>query len=44
MAAPILVDLKKPVVIVKVNADKYTRLTMKHEVKYVSSTTSFLFY
>jgi len=44
VVAPVLVNLKKPVVLVKVNADKYTRLAMKHEVKYISFTISFLFY
>jgi len=44
VVAPVLVNFKKPVVLVKVNADKYTRLAMKHEVKYISSTISFLFY
>ncbi|CAK7324843.1 unnamed protein product [Dovyalis caffra] len=32
VAAPILAELKKPIVIAKVNADKYTRLARKHEV------------
>jgi len=44
VVAPVLVNLKKPVVLVKVNADKYTRLAMKNKVKYISSTISFLFY
>lgn len=43
MAAPILAELKKPIVIAKVNADKYTRLARKHEVEYVSSTTLYLY-
>ncbi|KAG6738799.1 hypothetical protein POTOM_058421 [Populus tomentosa] len=32
VAAPILAELKKPIVIAKVNADKYTRLARKHKV------------
>uniref|UniRef100_A0A6N2MFC7 Thioredoxin domain-containing protein n=1 Tax=Salix viminalis TaxID=40686 RepID=A0A6N2MFC7_SALVM len=32
VAAPILAELKKPIIIAKVNADKHTRLARKHEV------------
>ncbi|XP_042989410.1 protein disulfide-isomerase 5-2-like [Carya illinoinensis] len=31
-AAPILASLKEPIVIAKVNADKYTRLAKKHDI------------
>ncbi|KAF5455911.1 hypothetical protein F2P56_025439 [Juglans regia] len=31
-AAPILASLKEPIVIAKVNADKYTRLARKHDI------------
>lgn len=32
-AAPVLAGLKEPIVIAKVNADKYTRLASKHDVE-----------
>lgn len=35
-AAPILASLKEPIVIAKVNADKYTRLAKKHDIEYAS--------
>lgn len=35
VAAPILAELKQPIVIAKVNADKYTRLASKYDVEYV---------
>lgn len=34
-AAPVLAELKDPIVIVKVNADKYRRLADKYDVEYV---------
>lgn len=40
-AAPILAKLGKPVVIAKVNADKFTRLASKYDVEYVSLCSCF---
>lgn len=34
-AAPILAKLKQPIIIAKLNADKYTRLARKLEIEYV---------
>lgn len=34
-AAAILAELKQPVVIAKVDADKYSRVASKHEIEYV---------
>lgn len=34
-AAPILAKLKQPIVIAKLNADKYSRLARKIEIEYV---------
>lgn len=34
-AASVLAGLKDPIVIAKVNADKYTRLARKYEIEYV---------
>jgi protein disulfide-isomerase A1 len=34
-AAPILGSLKVPILIAKVNADKFTRLARKYEIEYV---------
>lgn len=35
LAAPALAALKEPIVIAKVNADKFTRLASKYDVEYV---------
>lgn len=35
-AAPILAKLKQPIIIAKLNADKYSRLARKLEIEYVS--------
>lgn len=35
-AAPILASLKEPIVVAKVNADKFTRLAHKYEIEYAS--------
>lgn len=43
MTAPTLSELKKPFVITKMNANKYTYLARKHEVEYVSSIASLFF-
>jgi hypothetical protein len=34
-AAPVLANLKEPIVIAKVDADKHTRLARKYDVEYV---------
>ena len=34
-AAPILAKLKQPIIIAKLNADKYSRLARKLEIEYV---------
>lgn len=36
-AAPVLAGLKPPVVVAKVDADKYRKLGSKHDVEYVVS-------
>lgn len=36
-AAPILAGLKPPIVVAKINADKYKKLASKHDIEYVSS-------
>lgn len=36
-AAPILAGLKPPIVVAKVDADKYRKLGAKHDVEYVLS-------
>jgi protein disulfide-isomerase A1 len=33
-AAPLLAALKEPVVIAKINADKYRKLASKYEIEY----------
>lgn len=43
-AAPLLASLKQPIVIAKVNADKYTSLARKYEVEYVLKLTLKLFF
>lgn len=35
-AAPVLASLKEPIVIAKVNADKFTRLAVKYDIEYGS--------
>lgn len=35
-AAPILAGLKQPIVVAKVDADKYKKLASKHDVGYVA--------
>lgn len=41
-AAPILAGLKEPIVIAKINADKFTRLARKYDIEYVASLFSSL--
>lgn len=41
-AAPVLAALKEPIVIAKVNADKFTRLAVKYDIEYGS--IAFYFY
>lgn len=36
-AAPVLAGLKQPIVVAKVDADKYRKLASKHDVVYVTS-------
>lgn len=36
-AAPVLAGLKDPIIIAKVDADKYTRLASKYEIEYASA-------
>lgn len=40
----ILVELKKPIIITKLYIDRYTYLTRKQKVKYISSPTFFLLF
>lgn len=40
-AAPVLAGLKKPIIVAKVNADKYKRLASKHEIQYVVAAFQF---
>lgn len=42
-AAPILAKLKQPIIIAKLNADKYSRLARKLEIEYVYTTYGLLF-
>lgn len=41
-AAPILAKLKQPIIIAKLNADKYSRLARKLEIEYVYTTYGLL--
>lgn len=41
-AAPVLAGLNQPIVIAKVNADKYTRLASKYDIEYDSTAFYFL--
>lgn len=34
-AAPVLAQLNEPIMIAKINADKYTKLAAKYEIEYV---------
>lgn len=34
-AAPVLANLKEPIIIAKVDADKHTKLARKYDVEYV---------
>lgn len=36
-AAPILAGLKPPIVVAKIDADKYRKLGSKHDIEYVAS-------
>lgn len=37
-AAPVLAGLKQPIIVAKIDADKYKRLASKHEIEYAATT------
>lgn len=37
-AATVLAGLKQPIIVAKIDADKYKRLASKHEIEYAATT------